>query len=257
MLREGTLLQPVAQATVEEFCLPMARNKTQSMRQLQRSLDDKAKQEKAVKFYSLYDKRYREDVLWESWRQVKANQGAPGVDGTAIESIVSAQQEAAMIQTLREQLQQKRDRCQPVRRVEIPKPQGGMRPLGIATVADRVVPTAMKLVLEPLFEAACHDCSYGYRPKRHAKMASFAMQADRMDRAWGVVEIDCQSYFTTMPHDKLMVLIKEWVVDGSMLRMIKQSLKVGEVNQGEVQPTTVGVPQGSPLAPLYSNIYLN
>lgn len=235
----------------------MARNKTQSMRPLQRRFYDKAKPEQAVKFYSLYDKRYREAVLWESWRQVRANQGAPGVDGTAIEAIVSAQQEAAMIQTWREQLQQQRYRCQPVRRVELPKPQGGMRPLGIATVADRVVQTAMKLVLEPLFEAACQDGSYGYRPQRNAKLASLAMQADVMDRAWGVVASDFQSYFTTIPHDKLMVLIKERVVDGSLLRMIKQSLKVGEVNQGEVKPTTVGVPQGSPLAPLYSNIYLN
>ena len=235
----------------------MARNRTQSIRQLQRSLYYKAKQEKEVKFYSLYDKLYREDVLWEAWRQVKANQGAPGIDGTSIEAIVSAQQEAAMIQTLREQLRQKRYRFQPVRRVEIPKPQGGMRPLGIATVADRVVQTAMKLVLEPIFEADFHECSYGYRPKRNAKKASLAIQADLLDRAWGVVEIDFQSYFTTIPHDKLMVLIKERVVDGSMLRMIKQSLKVGEVNQGEVRPTTVGVPQGSPISPLYSNIYLN
>ena len=196
----------------------MARNKTQSIRQLQRSLYYKAKQEKEVKFYSLYDKLYREDVLWEAWRQVKANQGAPGIDGTSIEAIVSAQQEAAMIQTLREQLRQKRYRFQPVRRVEIPKPQGGMRPLGIATVADRVVQTAMKLVLEPIFEADFHECSYGYRPKRNAKKASLAIQADLLDRAWGVVEIDFQSYFTTIPHDKLMVLIKERVVDGSMLR---------------------------------------
>jgi len=200
---------------------------------------------------------YREDVLWEAWRQVKANQGAAGVDGTTIEAIVSAQQEEEMIQSLQEQLQQKRYLFQPVRRVDIPKPQGGIRPLGIATVADRVVQTAMKLVLEPIFEADFQDCSYGYRPKRDAKMASLAIQADLYNRAWGVVEIDLQSYFTTIPHDKLMVLIKERVVDGSMLRLIKQSLKVGVSYRGQVEPTTVGVPQGSPISPLYSNIYLN
>jgi group II intron reverse transcriptase/maturase len=115
----------------------------------------------------------------------------------------------------------------------------------------------MKLVLEPIFEADFQDCSYGYRPKRDAKMASLAIQADLYNRAWGIVEIDLQSYFTTIPHDKLMVLIKERVVDGSMLRLIKQSLKVGVSYRGQVEPTTVGVPQGSPISPLYSNIYLN
>lgn len=235
----------------------MARNETSTVRQLQRNLYRKAKQDKEVKFHSLYDKVYREDVLWETWRQVKANHGAAGVDGMTIEAIVSAQQEVALVQTLQEQLRQKCDRFQPVRRVEIPKPQGGVRPLGIATVADRVVQTAMKLVLEPIFEADFHDCSYGYRPKRDAKMACKAIRADLYNRAWGVVEIDIQSYFTTIPHDKLMILIKERVVDGSMLRMIKQSLKVGVFHQGQVEPTTVGVPQGSPISPLYSNIYLN
>jgi RNA-directed DNA polymerase len=235
----------------------MAKNETNPVRQLQRNLYRKAKQDHEVKFYSLYDKMYREDVLWEAWRQVRANRGAAGVDGTTIEMIVSAEQEAAMIQTLQEQLRQKSYQFQPVRRVDIPKPQGGTRPLGIATVADRVVQTAMKLVLEPIFEADFQDCSYGYRPKRDAKMASQAIRNDLYNRAWGVVEIDFKSYFTTIPHEKLMVLVKERVVDGSMLRMIKQSLKVGVSYGGEVVPTTVGVPQGSPISPLYSNIYLN
>ena len=127
----------------------------------------------------------------------------------------------------------------------------------VATVEDRVVQTAMKLVLEPIFEADFHDCSYGYRPRRDAKMASMAIRDDLYQRAWGVVEIDFKSYFTTIPHDKLMILIRRRIVDGSMLRLIKQSLKVGMQHDGQVIPTTVGVPQGSPLSPLYSNIYLN
>jgi RNA-directed DNA polymerase len=235
----------------------MARNETNEVRQLQRTLYYKAKQDKEVKFYSLYDKVYREDVLWEAWRQVKANQGAPGVDGETIEVIVSSGQEGEMIGRLQESLRKKTYRFQPVRRVDIPKPKGGTRPLGIATVEDRVVQTAMKLVLEPIFEADFHDCSYGYRPKRDAKMASLAIREDLYRHAWGVVEIDFQSYFTTIPHDKLLTLIRQRVVDGSMLRMIKQSLKVGVAYQGQVEPTRIGVPQGSPIAPLYSNIYLN
>jgi RNA-directed DNA polymerase len=234
----------------------MARNETR-VRQLQRILYHKAKQEKDVKFHSLYDKVWRDDVLWEAWEQVRANKGAPGVDGESIEAIVSSGEEAAMISRLQAALREKSYRFQPVRRVDIPKPKGGTRSLGIATVEDRVVQTAMKLVLEPIFEADFHDCSYGYRPKRNAKMASLAIREDLYRRAWGVVEIDFQSYFTTIPHDKLLVLIRQRVVDGSMLRIIKQSLTVGVAYQGRVEPTRIGVPQGSPISPLYSNIYLN
>ena len=234
----------------------MARNRTQ-VRQLQRTLYRKAKQEKEAKFHSLYDKVWREDVLWEAWQQVRANKGAPGVDGESIEAIVRSGQGEAMISRLQDALRGKTYRFQPVRRVDIPKPGGGTRPLGIATVEDRVVQTAMKLVLEPIFEADFHDCAYGYRPKRNAKMASLAIREDLYQRAWGVVEIDFQGYFTTIPHDKLLVLIRQRVVDGSMLRIIKQSLKVGVEYQGQVEPTRIGVPQGSPISPLYSNIYLN
>src|SRR6202047_145234 len=115
----------------------------------------------------------------------------------------------------------------------------------------------MKLVLEPIFEADFHECSYGYRPRRDAKMASKAIRNNLYRGAWSVVEIDFRSYFTTIPHDKLMILIKQRVVDGSMLRLIKQSLTVEIAYEGKVEPTTVGVPQGSPISPLYSNIYLN
>jgi RNA-directed DNA polymerase len=137
----------------------MARNKTPTVRQLQRTLYRKAKQDKTVKFYSLYDKVWREDVLWEAWQQVKANHGAPGVDGVTIEEIVDKGQEAAMLGRLAAQLRATTDRCQPVRRVDIPQPTGGPRPLGIAVVEERVVQPAMPWVLEPIFAADCHDCS--------------------------------------------------------------------------------------------------
>src|SRR5881296_1687953 len=235
----------------------MARNGTEQVRHLQRTLYRTAKQSKAVKFYSLYDKVWRSDVLREAWRQVKANRGAPGVDSETIEGIVSRGEEEGMLSRLQEQLRARTYRFQPVRRVDIPKPKGGTRPLGIATVEDRVVQTALKLVLEPIFEADFHDCSYGYRPKRDAKQASLAIREDLYNHAWGVVEIDFQSYFTSIPHGKLLKLITKRIADGSMLKLIKQTLTVGIWDKGQVVPTKIGVPQGSPISPLYSNIYLN
>jgi RNA-directed DNA polymerase len=234
-----------------------ARNGTEKVRQLQRALYRKSKQDKEVRFYSLYDKVWRADLLWEAWRQVKANKGAPGGDGKAIEDIVETGQEAGRIKKLQVALREHRSQFAPVRVVEIPKPKGGTRPLGIATVEDRIVQTAMKLVLEPIFEADFHDCSYGYRPKRDAKQASRAIREDLYNRAWGVVEIDFKSYFTSIPHGKLIKLITRRIADGSMLKLVNQTLKVGMKDQGQVKPTTGGVPQGSPISPLYSNIYLN
>src|SRR6266516_6382661 len=235
----------------------MATNTTATVRQLQRTLYSKAKQAKEAKFYALYDKVWRRDVLWEAWQQVKANHGAPGVDGQSIEAMVAGGQEQEMISRLQEQLRTQTYRFQPVRRVDIPKPTGGTRPLGIATVEDRVVQTAMKLVLEPIFEADFHNCSYGYRPKLNAKQASMAIREDLYNHAWGVVEIDFQSYFTSIPHGKLLKLITKRIADGSMLKLIKQTLTVGIWDKGQVVPTKIGVPQGSPISPLYSNIYLN
>jgi hypothetical protein len=135
--------------------------------------------------YSVDDHVWREDVLWETWRQGKATYGAPGVDGTAIEEMVATGQEEAMSEPWQTALRTHRSQVVPVRVVESPKPKGGTRPLGIATVEDRVVQTAMKLVLEPLVEADFHACSYGYRPKRDAKLASMAIREDLYHRAWG------------------------------------------------------------------------
>ena len=236
---------------------PRATNGAAQVRKLQRALYRTSKQDKKRRFYSLYDKVWRADVLWEAWRQVKANKGAPGVDGMAIEWIINTGYEEEMITKLHKALREQRYQFAPVRVVEIPKPKGGTRPLGIATVEDRVVQTAMRLVVEPIFEADFHGCSYGYRPKRDAKQASLAIRADLYNRAWSVVEIDFKSYFTSIPHRKLMTLITKRIADGSLLRLIKQTLKVGAYVKGQVVPTKVGVPQGSPISPLYSNIYLN
>jgi hypothetical protein len=146
---KGTLLQSTGFNVIEAMSIAFkARNDMNRVRQLQRTLYRKAKQDKGVRFYSLYDKLWREDVLEEAWRQVKANRGAPGVDGESIEAIVSSGREGEMISRLSRQLRAQTYRFQPVRRVDLPKPKGGTRPLGIATVEDRVVQTAMKLVLD-------------------------------------------------------------------------------------------------------------
>jgi RNA-directed DNA polymerase len=165
----------------------------QKVRQRQRRLYRKAKQEKGGKFYTLYDKLWREDVLWEAWRHVKANRGAPGGDGVSMEAIVRRGQEEKMISRLSRELRETTYRFHPVRRVDIPKPTGGSRPLGIATGEDRVVQTAMKLILEPIFEADVHDCSDGYHPKRSATQASRAIREDLYRGAWSVVEIDSRA----------------------------------------------------------------
>jgi RNA-directed DNA polymerase len=237
-------------------CL-MATNGVDKVRKLQRALYRTSKQDKQKRFYRLYDKVWRGAVLWEAWRQVKANKGAPGVDGMAIEWIMNPGYAEEMIQKLQEALREKRYQVAPVRVVEIPKPKGGTRLLGIATIADRVVQTAMKLVLAPIFEADFHDGSYGYRPKRDATHASTAIRNDLYNRAWSVVEIDFQAYFTSIPHRKLILLITKRIADGSLLQLIKQTLTVGAYVKGQVIPTKVGVPQGSPISPLYSTIYLN
>jgi len=172
----------------------LARNGRLKVRRLQRALYLKSKQEETYKFYSLYDKLWRSDILWEAWRQVKANQGAPGIDGIAINTIVTQSLEGEMLSKLQKQLREKCYQFSPVRQVAIPKPKGGERLLGIGTIEDRVVQTAMKIVMEPIFEAGFHDCSYGYRPKRNAKQASIAIRNDLYNHAWGVVEIDFKSY---------------------------------------------------------------
>jgi len=234
-----------------------ARNGISKVSQLQRILYFKSKQEVNCKFYSLYDKVYRTDVLQEAWRQVKANKGAAGNDGVTIEQIITTGYEEEMINELQQGLKDQSYKFSSIRQVAIPKPKGGTRLLGIATVKDRVVQTAMKIIIEPIFEADFYDCSYGYRPRRNAKQASLAIKEDLYDRATTVVEIDFESYFDSMPHGNLLVLIKQRISDGAMLKLIKQTLKVDIDKPGNQKRVKIGVPQGSPISPLYSNIYLN
>jgi RNA-directed DNA polymerase len=234
-----------------------ARNRPSKVSQLQRILYLKSKQEVNYRFYSLYDKVWRTDVLQEAWRQVKGNKGAAGIDGETIQQIVSAGYEEEMLKELGQALKEQSYKFSFIRQVAIPKPKGGVRLLGISTVKDRVVQTAMKIVIEPIFEADFQECSYGYRPKRNAKQASIAIRNDLYDKAASVVEIDFESYFDSIPHGNLLKLISKRVSDGAMLKLIKQSLQVRVNKNGNRQIMRIGVPQGSPISPLYSNIYLN
>jgi RNA-directed DNA polymerase len=197
----------------------------------------------------VYDKVWRTDVWWEAWRQGKANHGAPGMDGKTLEERVESGQEEGRMQKLPAALQAPRYQFAPVRVVEIPKPTGGTRPLGSATGEDRVVQTAMKLMLEPIFAADFHACSSGDRPKRDAKQASLALRADLYTQAWGVVEIDFQSYFPSIPHGKRRKLSTQRIAAGRRLRWMKQTLKGGIWQQGQVAATKRGVPQGAPSSP--------
>ena len=169
---------------------------------------------------------------------------------------MTAKYEEKIINEIQETLRNQNYQFTPVRKVDIPKPQGGKRQLGIANIKDRIVQTAMKIVIEPIFEADFHECSYGYRPKRNAKQASLRIRNDLYDKAATVVEIDFESYFDNIPHVNLLQLISKRISDGAILKLIKQTLKIG-MSGITRQEKNVGVLQGSPISPLYSNIYLN
>ena len=235
-----------------------------SVRRLQRKLYIKAKEAPQYRFYLLYDKVCREDVLAHAYRLSRAQRGAPGVDGECFTDI-EAQGVEAWLVALRKELQAQTYRPAPVRRVLIPKPGGGERPLGIPTIRDRVVQTAAKLVLEPIFEAEFDASAYGYRPGRSAQDAVQAVHRALCDGYTDVVDADLSKYFDTIPHQALLQCVARRVVDGAMLRLIKMWLKAPieeRDEQGRRRMTggkrsTAGTPQGGVLSPLLANIYMH
>src|SRR6202171_3150607 len=195
------------------------------IRMLQRKLYQKAKDEPNYRFYLLYDKMYREDILAHSYALAKSNQGAPGVDGQSFSGIESQGLEE-WLNGIREDLRAKTYQPQAVRRVMIPKTGGGERPLGIPTIRDRVVQSAAKLLLEPIFEADFDPNAYGYRPKRSAQEAIQKVHKLLCEGYTDVVDADLSKYFDTIPHSELMQCVARRIVDRDLLRLIKMWLKV-------------------------------
>src|SRR5665811_1957045 len=194
------------------------------IRMLQRKLYQKAKEEPNYRFYLLYDKVYREDILHHAYALAKSNQGAPGVDGQSFAGIEAAGLEK-WLEGIRNELRAKTYTPQAVRRVKIPKPGGGERPLGIPTIRDRVVQTAAKLILEPIFEVDFDEAAYGYRPGRSAVQAVEKVHRALIQGHTQVLDADISGFFDNIPHAELMKCVARRVSDGRMLHLIKMWLK--------------------------------
>ena len=234
------------------------------VRDLQIKLYRKAKNEPEFRFYQLYDKVYREDVLLRAWTLAKANQGAPGVDGESFEDI-ETKGLREWLNGLRKELHERTYRPQPVRRVMIPKPGGGERPLGIPTIRDRVAQTAAKLILEPIFEAELEPNAYAYRPKKSAQDAIQAVDRLLHEGYTDIVDADLSKYFDTIPHSELLQCVARRVVDKHMLHLVKVWLKVPVEERDEKGKKRLtggrdndrGTPQGGVISPLLANLYMN
>jgi RNA-directed DNA polymerase len=252
---------PGAPFNFPEFLRENKRGMPEKVFLLRQKLYRKAKMEPKFRFYALYDRIYRMDVLRAAWNQVAANDGAPGVDGRSIADIASS---STALMTFLEEIQEtlKAQTYQPdaVRRKMIPKANGGERPLGIPTVRDRVVQTAAMMILEPIFEADFQDTSYGFRPGRSAHDALDAMYRSIEHGRTAIIDADLKGYFDTIPHERLLRCVEKRIADGKVLQLIRSWLRAPMISPddpGKPQTRKTGTPQGGVISPLLANIYLH
>lgn len=252
--------QPMTGHAAEELTFKEA-TLPPKLRDWRAKLRAKAKQGKRFRFYSLYGLVSHPETLREAWMQVRANAGSAGVDGVTIEEI-GKEGEEVFLEKLAQELKEKTYRTGAVRRVYIPKANGKMRPLGIPNIRDRVIQSAVLLILEPIFESDFLECSHGFRPGRSAHDALEVIRKNLAQGRCTVIDADMEGYFDSIPHDKLMACVRMRVVDGSVLGLIKQWLDAPVEERdgnGKIQRrrNTQGTPQGGVISPLLANIYLH